>query len=134
MRKHGRHKPGTSRVSEREMSSYTFRSSTPAEITQSETDLTWRYKSPWNELLLNNLDDDGLSTQLDNILNPDLDSFNKEKNILFILEKLNRCEQRDDIYLSHCLDELLYVITNDLLSSTKHKKNLINRIYVRLLK
>ena len=56
MRKHGRHKGHG--VTEREMSSYTFRSTTPIddtlnmEITQSETDLTWRYKSPWNDLLL----------------------------------------------------------------------------------
>lgn len=137
MRKHGRHKPhhqrhhgGNSRVTEREMSSYTFRSSTPiddtlnmVEITQSETDLTWRYKSPWNDLLLNDLDDDGLSIQLDNILNPDSDSHHEEKNILFILEKLNKYERNgDDIYLSHCLDELLYVITTDLLNSSKSKK------------
>eukprot|EP01084_Bolivina_argentea_P045871 84429_1 len=110
MRKHVRRQP------ERELSSFTFRSNTPIEM--SETDLTWRYyqKSHWN-------DDECLSQQLDNILNPDLDTHNEEKNILLMLEKLNKSE-KDITYkgyaLQHTIDEIVYVITNFLIK--KHKR------------
>ena len=96
------------------MSSFTFPSSTRIEF--SETDFTSRFRAQWN-------DDECLSVQLDNILNPNLDANKKEKNILLILDKLHRSE-RDSSYeghaFQHALDEIVYVITADLMS--KHKK------------
>eukprot|EP01083_Nonionella_stella_P180387 643133_1 len=115
VRKHG--KRFSSAHAEHEMSSYTFRSSTPVEM--SETEMTWRYKSRAQGYA----DDDDLSAQLDSILNPDLDTHHEEKSILLILDKLTRSEKDPSYHghaLQHTLDELVYVITTFLIK--KHKK------------
>ena len=74
-RKYTKKKPA---VTEREMSSYTFPSATPLDM--SETDITsYRLKSRWD------VEDDHVSVILDGILNPQSDTNNREKKLLSIL-------------------------------------------------